>query len=261
MRSILLPALFAVAACSANGGNAESADGIGGDDIALSGKSGTRSFNVSGFDAIALLGPDNVTVKVGAAESVTASGDQALLDRLEVDVKDGRLRIGRQRKNGFLNGSNGKGAVDFTVTLPALRAASLAGSGNMKIDSAKAAEFSAEIAGSGTLDIGALEAETAKMSIAGSGDVKIAKGGASAADFNIAGSGNVDASGFTTRTSRISIAGSGDAKTNVTDQAKVSIMGSGDVVITGGAQCTVSKIGSGEVRCGATDTKAARVQE
>jgi hypothetical protein len=240
MRYLAFPILAFATACSASAD-----DGAG----KLSGVSGSRSFDVKGFESVSLSGPDNVIVQVGKAMSVKAVGDTAILDRLEIEVVDGDLRIGRKRRNGVhFNWGKNSGAV-VTVTLPVLTGASVAGSGDMDVDHAEAQKFSASVAGSGSLKVGALKADRLNVSIAGSGNANFATGTAADAGMSIAGSGNVDAAGLAARTADISIAGSGDVKAGVSERADVSILGSGDVDIIGDAQCKVSKMGSGDVRC------------
>ncbi|RJF93860.1 head GIN domain-containing protein [Sphingomonas cavernae] len=234
----LLPSLLLVTACSA------SAD----DEAPLSGVKGDRAFAASGFDTVSLRGPDNVVVKVGGAESVSAAGDQAILDRLEIEVVDGTLRVGRKKQAGIHWGGD-KGSATVTVTLPALKGANIAGSGDMSVDKVNSPGFDGSIAGSGSLSIASLAASAVDFSIAGSGDAHIAAGKADSLDVSIAGSGNLDAPALAARTADISVAGSGGVKAAVSDAADISIIGSGDVELFGNAKCSVSKVGSGNVRC------------
>lgn len=237
---ILIPPLLFATACSASADNGEP----------LSGVKGSRAFAASGFNAVSLRGPDNVIVKVGGAESVSAVGDQAILDRLEIEVVDGTLRVGRKKKDGMMSwGSSERGSATVTVTLPALKGASIAGSGDMNVDRVETASFDGSIAGSGSLSIGSLAASSVDFSIAGSGDAHVAAGKADSLDISIAGSGDFDAGALAARTADISVAGSGGVKAGVSDAADVSIIGSGDVELFGNARCSVSKIGSGDVRC------------
>lgn len=212
------------------------------------GGSGTRSFDAHGFDRVSLRGSDNVVVRVGGAESVTATGPNAVLDRLEIKVVNGELRIGREKNWGW-NWSGRQDPTVITVTVPRLRGASVAGSGDMKVDSVRAASFEGSVAGSGNLAIGTLQADAASLNIAGSGDASVA-GAAKSIDVSIAGSGNLDARGLKSERAKISIAGSGGVRTAVSGEADVSIIGSGDVDIAGTPRCRVTKMGSGDVRCG-----------
>ncbi|WP_136163502.1 head GIN domain-containing protein [Sphingomonas flavalba] len=238
---IFAAALLATALAACTPGNANSSR--------ASGQTASRSFPASGFDRIQLAGSDRVIVKVGGRESVTATGDTAVLDRLEIEVRNGRLRIGRKRNSGWVLFSDGsRGHATVTVTLPKLAEATIAGSGDMDVDRASGERFDAGIAGSGNLRVAALDARSASFDIAGSGDL-VAAGTAGAIAVSIAGSGNVDAAALKSDQAKISVAGSGGVKAGVDGEAVVSIMGSGDVAITGKASCRVSRMGSGSVHC------------
>lgn len=205
-----------------------------------------RSFQVAAFDRIEVAGPYDVKIATGGATSVQAKGGSALLDETEVVVKDGKLIIAPKKHQGIRwSWHNGKAV--FTVSTAALKAAGIAGSGNIEIDKV-AGDFDGDVAGSGDLKVGAFSGGAVSLSIAGSGGIRAA-GTADSIDLSIAGSGDIDAEKLTAKTADVSIAGSGGVRANASDTAKVSIMGSGDVDIGGGAKCSVSKAGSGDVNC------------
>ncbi|HEV2080149.1 MAG TPA: head GIN domain-containing protein [Allosphingosinicella sp.] len=214
------------------------------------GASGTtqRSYPVGTFDSVSAAGPHNVVVTVGGSPSVRAQGSADLLDRMEVVVEDGDLEIRpkREYRNNFRWGNQPRST--FYVTAPALKAASVAGSGDMKIDRIQGDRFSGAVAGSGKLDVASLRVSRASFSIAGSGDVS-ARGSAGDLDLSVAGSGNLRLREVASQRASVSIAGSGNVDLNAADTAKVSIIGSGDVSVAGTARCTVSKIGAGRVNC------------
>jgi hypothetical protein len=236
---MLLP-LLALAACGANAQNKESG---------ASGQSGRRDFQVGAFDRVELAGSQNVIVKVGGAPSAYAEGDTGLLERIEVKVENGILKIGQKKGKWSFGWSSDNRPITVHVTAPSLRGADVAGSGDMKIDTVQGDQFAAGIAGSGELEVGSLRTKSASFSIAGSGGVSAA-GTAETADFSIAGSGDVRAGGLEVRRAKVSIAGSGNVEAKAMETADISIMGSGDAVIAGTAKCTVSKMGSGDARCG-----------
>lgn len=234
----LIPALALLSACGI--GNAQETRGDT--------SAGSRTFALRGFDRVAVRGSDDVIVRVGAAESVSVTGPNDVLDQLEVEVKDGELRLGRKRSGFGFNMSSPRGHAVFTVTLPRLAGATLAGSGDLQVDKVAGPKFDATIAGSGNLRVAALQSDAAAFAIAGSGDVQVA-GGTRRLDISIAGAGDVDGAALTSEQAKIKIAGSGNVKAGVSRDADIAIVGSGDVEIIGPAKCSVSKLGSGEVRC------------
>jgi hypothetical protein len=214
-----------------------------------SGHNGRRDFQVGGFDRVELAGSQNVIVTVGGAPSAYAEGDTGLLERLEVRVEDGVLKIGQKRGNWSFGWSRDHGPVTVHVTAPSLRGAKVAGSGDMKVDKVQGDDFTAAIAGSGELEVASLTAKTTNFDVAGSGGVT-ATGTADSTDISIAGSGDVRTAGLQVKRAKVSIAGSGNVEAKAMETADISIMGSGDVVITGTAKCSITKMGSGDARCG-----------
>lgn len=210
------------------------------------GPSGTRSFAANDFDKVKLAGSDNVRVIAGSAFSVQASGPESVLERLEIEVKGDTLHI--DRKRGWSLGWERGGGALVTVTMPEIKAASLAGSGNFQIDSVDTVAFGASLAGSGDMTIKSLRAKNVEVNLAGSGDVTMA-GRADNIDISLAGSGNVAADKVETSDATISLAGSGDIGVRASGSAKISMIGSGNVTIGGTANCKTSKLGSGQVSC------------
>lgn len=210
------------------------------------GPASRRDFQVGSFQSVSLGGSHDVIVRVGPAASVYAEGPADELDRLDIRVQGGDLRITNKHNRGFNMGTFHK--VTVYVTTPQLAAAEIGGSGSMKIDRVDAERFKASIGGSGDMDIASLKAGDAELSIAGSGSIR-AVGNAQRQNISIAGSGDVDAGGLESRTASISMLGSGDVRTRATETADVSILGSGDVTLGGGAKCAVHKMGSGSVHC------------
>ncbi len=208
-----------------------------------------RTYQVGAFDRVTVAGPYEVTVTTGGQPGVVvAHGGEAILAETEIAVENGELRIvPKDKKNRIWNWGKG-GKVRVEVSTAALKGATIAGSGTVRIDRVAGNDFEGEVAGSGDLGIGQMDAGKVAVAISGSGNVRAA-GKAQALDVNIAGSGDVDLSALEVTAADISIAGSGNVRARATGAAAVSIMGSGDVEITGGAKCAISKQGSGNVRC------------
>jgi hypothetical protein len=238
---MILVSTLAIAAC---GMSADAQEGEG------SGRVTKQNFEVGEFDGVALAGSHDVVVTVGGANAVRAEGDAEIIEKLEITVENGTLRVGTKRGASWSAGfMRNRAPVTIYVTMPRITSAAVAGSGDMKVDKVEGKDFEASIAGSGDLEIASMRVEQADFSIAGSGDIK-ASGSTGAAKVSIAGSGDVDLGAVQARQANVSIVGSGGVQARASETADISIMGSGDVDIAGGARCTISKRGSGEVRCG-----------
>ena len=221
----------------------------------------SRSYDLSSFEEVSVVGPHHVTISVGPAFSIRAEGPQQTLDDTVVEVEDGELKIHPVEDERWKERCRARGerdewrcyndydAATYHITLPRIEGASLVGGGDMRIDRVEGDAFSAMVAGSGDLDVAALRVGDAHFTIAGSGDL-VARGSAGRSRVSIAGSGNLRAREVNSTEASISIAGSGNAELTVQEDANVSIVGSGDVEIAGPARCSVSRFGGGKVRCG-----------
>jgi hypothetical protein len=210
----------------------------------------SRNYQVGNFQQIEVAGPYDVEVRTGSNPGVSGRGGEKLLERTVVEVKGDKLAIHPENNHGFFHWGWGRhGKASFTVTVPQLSGATIAGSGDIRVDKVAGQQFEGTVAGSGGLNVGALDVQSLKLSIAGSGSAKAGSGKAQSAVYDIAGSGDVDAGGIQTQQLKVSIAGSGGVKGHSSGTADVSIMGSGNVAVAGGAKCNVSKAGSGNVSC------------
>lgn len=242
MRSlILLVPTLALAACNV----AADAQNNHGD-----GRVSQRSFDVGAFEGVALGGSHDVVVSVGGPVSVRAQGDAEIIDKLDIRVDGGTLKIGTKKGVNWSSGfMRNRAPVTVYVTAPRLAAATVAGSGDMRIDRVEGERFKGAVAGSGDLHIGEVRVRQAEFSVAGSGDISAA-GTASNVSAAVRGSGDVKLAGLNSRQAAVSVMGSGDVHANASDTATVSVTGSGNVTVDGDARCSVSTRGSGDVRCG-----------
>lgn len=241
MRKSIAAAVIAASAATSACGHDRSEDG---------GPTVSRNYQVGSFDQIEVAGPYNVQVRTGANPSVSAKGSQKMVERMIVEVRGGKLLIHPKQSKGLFHfGWSSHGQVELAVTVPALRAAEIAGSGDIAVNEVRGDAFEGGVAGSGSLTLDKLEVQTLKLAIGGSGGIRAASGNAKSTKLEIAGSGDIDTRGVQAESAEVSIAGSGNITAHATGTADVSIAGSGNVDITGGAKCNVDKSGSGDVHC------------
>jgi len=223
--------------------------GACGQSHASDGPTVSRNYQVGNFQEIEVAGPYDVTVQTGANPGVSARAGESLLDRTTVEVQGNKLVI-QPKGHGLFNFSFGsRHKAEFTVTVPQLSSATLAGAGDLNVNAVHGDSFEATLAGAGDIGIGSVDVKSLKVSMAGAGDAKVGSGKAEIAEYSAVGAGDIDARGVVTRDAKVTIAGSGDVHANATGAAVVEVMGSGDVDIAGGAKCSVTKHGSGDVRC------------
>jgi hypothetical protein len=205
-----------------------------------------RRFPVTGFDKVSASGSEAIRITTGGPVSVVATGPQERLDRLEIRVDGGTLRI--DHKPGMTWGWNRGDEVRIAITMPALRGLHASGSGDIVADSGSGPAFDASLSGSGNVAIGRIDSAAVTLRTSGSGDIA-ASGKCGDAKVAISGSGDMALAGLACTNIDVKISGSGDVAARASGNANISISGSGDVVITGGARCTSRTSGSGDVTC------------
>lgn len=190
----------------------------------------TESAQLSGvanFDAITLTSGDSVEVRRGADYAVRIDGPAGSRERLMIRREGNALRIGRREQGLWVADP---AAARIVVTMPAIHAATLSGSGDITIDQA-GDPFAATLGGSGDMTIGQLQGDRARLTVSGSG--------------TIAAAGSV-------RTLALTTTGSGDidARQVQAGEATLSVAGSGSATLGPGARCTIRRVGTGAAHCG-----------
>ena len=184
---------------------------------------------------VALLGPAQVVLSEGEVFRVDVepgpTGEEVLFS-----LAEGKLGV-----------AGGDSDTVVSVTLPAPRKLTIAGSGRMT--AAKLAnDGKVSIAGSGRLEVAAIEGGRLEASLAGSGRL-VVDGHADELELSIAGSGSCDAEGLVVDKAAVHIAGSGDAIFTCNGEVAAHLMGSGNVIVRGSARCSVHSMGSGTLVC------------
>jgi hypothetical protein len=185
----------------------------------------TRNVSLTGFSAITANGAIDLTVVVGSAETIKIEGPKERVENLKATVEDGTLVL-KEESNGLF-GNDGR--LRVTVTLPALTALGVNGSGDAYVTGVKS--------------------DVLSLSINGSADVEVS-GEATSVNVTVNGSGDVNARSLKAKKSEVSIAGSGDVEVAASDELSVSVAGSGDVTYYGDPKVTSAVSGSGDVNKG-----------
>ncbi|MGZ5362729.1 MAG: head GIN domain-containing protein [Mycobacterium sp.] len=204
-----------------------------------------REFPVGTFTAVHLAAPYAVVVTIGSSTSVRAQGDPAALDLLDIRT-EGDALVATVKPNVQWPADV---RVTVSVTTPALTAARLSGSGQMRIGSLQTDALSIEQSGSGEIEAPELTVGRLEISSSGSGKIDAA-GTADDADIRLVGSGEAALETLTVKRAVVSMAGSGSLTINATETVRGSTAGSGEVEVTGGAECSISSVGSGDATCG-----------
>jgi hypothetical protein len=185
----------------------------------------SKTIALNEFSEIQLNNYCDIEIKVGSEFKVEVSDYENIIEFLEFNVVQGKLRIESTRKDAHASNSRAKAIIYMPQKLVNL---SINGSGNIQL----------------------LDAfrDLQNITISGSGDITSSSVfSVHLLNISIAGSGDIDLSKIESQAVNCSISGSGDIKVNAQKSLNVSISGSGDVHYQGNPSITKRITGSGEV--------------
>jgi hypothetical protein len=206
-----------------------------------------QRYTVTDFDRVEVSGPYQVTLSTGRPSSAVATGTRDSIDRVDIAVQGGVLRV---RPNPSAWGGSGvTGPVTIALTTQSLRAATVNGSGSLDVDKVRSMQLDVAVIGSGRARIAGIAADNVRANLLGSGSLELG-GTAKALRAELHGSGGLAAADLKVDDAAIVADSSGEAKLAVVRSAKVTSRGSGGVEIIGSPACTVDATGAGRVQCG-----------
>lgn len=210
----------------------------------------TRDFRVGGFDRVVSNGPWQIRIHTGKRVAVHADGPRDMLDRMQVEVKDGELKLGTRPgswTSGLSFGSHGKTVIDIDV--PMLSALTLNGPGDASVDRIKTPRFAARLAGPGNLAVAAIDTQEAVIDMSGPGRIAV-DGRAGKASVRVSGTGSIEGRGLTVGDADVRLSGVGNIALTAFGNVTGSMSGIGSIEIGGRPHCSISRSGIGSVKCG-----------
>jgi Putative auto-transporter adhesin, head GIN domain len=197
-----------------------------GDDTEDSGRIVTRDFPWNGGDRLVLDVAGHVRFHPAPTWHLTIRGREGTLDRLR--VSDGSIREEDDGFSffGFFDWHHHE-SVQIDLSGPALRRATLNGSGSIDLQGLRQDSLRVEIHGSGWAR-GSGNVQSLKLGIMGSGSARLAQLAATDVEVTIDGSGDADIS--PTGVTEVTIAGSGDVRLHShPSQLNTHVYGSGRI--------------------------------
>jgi hypothetical protein len=206
----------------------------------------TRNFGIEDFDRIRVDGPFRIRLSTGVAPFAKASGSNAGIDQVNMDV-EGRTLIVRSNSSAW-GGYPGQetGPVEIAIGTHDLSSAWVNGSGALSIDKVKGLSFDISVQGSGAIDIARADVDQLRVSVAGTASAVLA-GRAAKMTAMVRGVSTLDATGLATKDATIGAEGPATVKANVTNSAKIDGTGVATISLTGTPACTAKLAGSASV--------------
>jgi hypothetical protein len=209
----------------------------------------TEDRHLSGFHALEVGGPYDVTLTQGTTESVKVEAPDDVMSHITTEVVNGVLKIYNKHNDNFhwgdLFGHHRK--ILVFVTAKDINSIVVSGSGDVAFKNGiHGDKMTLHVSGSGDVN-GVLEVKTLETTISGSGDVKLS-GHAQTSAVRVSGSGDYSAHALITSDTAVHVSGSGDASINASNKVDASVSGSGDIHYSGSPKSvSKAKSGSGDI--------------
>jgi len=219
--------------------------------IAVPASAAERRYPVTDFDRIEIDGPYSVRLTTGRNSVAVATGPQAGIDRLNVEVSGNTLRIRRNRSGWTGTPGGQQGQIEIAVTTRALRAARVIGPARLEIDRLTGLRADLGVEGAGELVVNGIATDVLNMRLAGSGRIA-ASGRTGRLNAVFEGSGNIEAASLIAQDIVAASNSFGTVALNAVRTARITASGRGSVTVAGRPACTLLGPSADLVRCGAS---------
>lgn len=223
-----------------------------------------KGFAHEAFSAVELDGSFDLNINQGAIQNVVVSGNENIIDKLQMTVSDNVLYLSLEPGN-YMNYD-----LDVNVTIPTIERVTLNGSGDINLNTfvgienlvinldgsgdIRMIEESAcevlgkttiSLEGSGDIDL-KLKANSVVAELDGSGDIDLA-GIAKSLKATLDGSGDIKSYDLETLKAEVTLDGSGNIKVYASKTLKATLDGSGDIEYRGEPKLEASIDGAGTI--------------
>jgi hypothetical protein len=199
---------------------------------------------VSGFNAIEVNYPAEVTVRQGESASVTIEAEDNLLPGLQTRVRNNTLEIFYRVEDG--KHVNPTENVRIEIVVENLEEVRFESAGRLTIEGIQADGLKVSVSGAGDLNLIDITAKDLFVNLSGAGSMS-ASGEAEDFGLVISGFGSFDGKELHTQTADINLSGAGSAEIWVEAELDAQISGAGSINYYGSPEVTKDISGLGSV--------------
>jgi hypothetical protein len=214
--------------------------------VAGSADAATRNFGITSFEKVRVEGPYKVRLTTGVPPFASATGSQAALDGVAIEMRGNTLVVhGSTSSWGGYPGQT-PGPVEIILGTHDLTSAWISGSGALAIDKARGLSFDLSVQGSAAATIGRADVDQLSIAVVGTGSASLA-GQAGKMTAVVRGISSLDATNLAAKDATIGAEGTATVAANVSNSVTVDGNGPITVRFTGGPACTLRVTGSASV--------------
>lgn len=211
---------------------------------------------IAGFDRVLLRGYGDLEIVSGPVPGLTITTHKTLIDRLESEVKDGRLTLGfaswRDKVGQAFTTSLDRKPISYRLTVARLAGLEIRGMARVRGDGIAGdgpgqGAFTIVVRGVAGVQLKGIQATSLAVHMAPGGKVAL-DGEVQEQRVTIKGPGTYAAAGLQSRSARINIQGPGQAAVSVEKQLSATIFGPGRITYHGAPAVQRRLIGPAVVR-------------
>ena len=210
--------------------------------ITASGRQVTETRPVSGVKSVNLKTNVDLVIQQGATESLSVTGDEAILPVLLTDVTLGQMTIRYDPRYNIQGGSRPK----VVLTVKDLNELRLSSSGHVTVGPLTTDRFNIILSSSCNVDIQGIQANAITTRISSSGDITI-QGEANSLDLDVSSSVNFNAGDLKVQKANITMSSSANVTLWVVDELTANISSSGNIAYYGSPTIHQNNTSSGRL--------------
>lgn len=210
-----------------------------------SGKIVTQTRDVSGFLAVDISYPADVTIIQGQTESVTIEADDNVLPQLRTRLDMGTLHIenGESVWSARVNPSR---PVKITINVKDLHSLNFSSAGTIHVSNLQTDDLSMNLSGAGTITFDNVNLRSLGCNLSGVGSVKVG-GVADNLKLNISGLGSFDGVDLFNKSANVHVSGAGSATVHPKNELIADVSGTGSINYYGNPSVSKNVSGLGSV--------------
>jgi Putative auto-transporter adhesin, head GIN domain len=196
--------------------------------LTASGRQITQNRPVSGVRSVKLGTNVDLVIQQGAAESLSVTGDEAILPALLTDVSLGQMAIRYDPRYNIQSNTRPK----LVLTVKDLNELRLSSSATVEVGPLNTGKFNIIVSSSCNLTIKGIQADTIAVRITSSADIAI-QGEANSLDLDISSSVNFQAGDLKVQNADVTMSSSADVTLWVVNDLRANLSSSGNIAYYG----------------------------
>lgn len=203
----------------------------------------TQTFELEGFDKVAIRRHGDIFITQGSPQSVSIEAEENLMDLITTEVVDGEWRVDFKKTVKEYIG------LTIHITMPnvsSLKVIDGSGGDIYMENTITTNNLLLELSGDGTISGDVQVADKLTTQLSGSGIMTVT-GTANQHDATTLGAATLAAHGLVASSGNVAVGGSGDAQVQYTGQWNATITGTGNIRYRGNPPTIVDTSGGGSV--------------